>query len=297
MLAAECKDVWMIYRSFMERPVVALKGVSVEVEEGEIFGVLGPNGAGKTTLVSVMSTLLIPSRGSVRILGIDALKDTRKVRKIINVASGNRLPWGMRVYECLRFYALCYGVSDRRVVDELLRKFELEDYRNLRFDELSAGNRQKLILARSMVNDPKLLFLDEPTANLDPDVARRIREMIVEFNEDGRTVILTTHNMREAEQLCDRIAFMKDGRIHAIGDKNYIKKLVKAKERIIIDFEGKAPTVELPHELKDGRLIVYVDDAERELANVLRQLEGDIKRVKVEGVTLEDVFIELSKRG
>jgi len=150
--AVECRDVWMVYRTFMEKDFVALRGVNLDIDDGVIFGLLGPNGAGKTTLISVLATILIPTRGEVRVLGMDAFKNTRKVRERINISSGVRMPWGMKVYECLRFYAMCYGITDRRVVEKVISEFELEEHRDKRFDDLSSGNKQKVNLARAFLN-------------------------------------------------------------------------------------------------------------------------------------------------
>lgn len=299
MKAVECKDVWKIYRSFMEKEIVALKDVNLDVELREIFGILGPNGAGKTTLISIMSTLLIPDRGEVKILGLDAFKKVEDVRRRINIAVGNRMPWGLRVYECLKFYAMCYGV-DKRSVEDLLERFELSKYKNLRFEELSAGNRQRLNLARALLNNPDLLFLDEPTTNLDPDFARKIRDLILELNEEGKTIVLTTHNMREAEELCDRIAFLKDGRVYAVGDLEHFKKIIKKKEKIIVEFSGKFEGMKMsyPYELDGNKITIFVDRSEKEIFDVVSSLKGlKIESIKVEGVTLEDIFIEIAKTG
>ncbi|MCS7121171.1 MAG: ABC transporter ATP-binding protein [Archaeoglobaceae archaeon] len=298
MEAIECRDVWMIYKTFLERETVALQGVNLKIEQGEIFGILGPNGAGKTTLISIMSTILVPTKGEVKILGLDAFKNTKFVRRKINIASGSRMPWGLRVYECLKFYAMCYGIKDDKKVEELLEMFELKDHRNLRFDELSAGNRQKLNLARALLNDPEIIFLDEPTANLDPDVAKRIREFILDLNEKGKTVVLTTHNMREAEKLCDRIAFLKGGKVYAVGDLNYFKKLIKKREKIVVEFSGEVDlkSLKYPYELDGNKLTVFVEDSEKEIVDLMVKLQGSkIESIKVEGVTLEDVFIEIAK--
>ncbi len=244
--AVECRNVWMVYRTFMEKDIVALRGIDLDVEEGAIFGLLGPNGAGKTTLISILSTILIPTKGEVRVLGMDAFKNTRKVRERINISSGVRMPWGMKVYECLRFYAMCYGINDKRVVEKVISEFELEEHRNKRFDDLSTGNKQKANLARAFLNDPEVVFLDEPTANLDPDMAKKIREMILRIKEErGITIVLTTHNMKESEMLCDRIAFIKDGKIVAEGTSKELKKYTKMSERVILKLNGNVDKLHL----------------------------------------------------
>ncbi|KUJ93059.1 MAG: ABC transporter, ATP-binding protein [Archaeoglobus fulgidus] len=299
--AVECRDVWMVYRTFMERGIVALRGIDLDIEDGVIFGLLGPNGAGKTTLISILSTILIPTKGEVRILGMDAFKNTRKVRERINISSGVRMPWGMKVYECLRFYAMCYGITDRRVVDRVISEFELEEHRNKRFDDLSTGNKQKANLARAFLNDPEVVFLDEPTANLDPDMAKKIRQMILRIKEEKDvTIVLTTHNMREAEMLCDRIAFIKEGKIVAEGTSEELKKYTKMSERVILKLKGNAKKLHIPYPYRmDGNtLIAFVEDAEKALPSIVVRLAEQgvfVESAKMEEITLEDVFIELAE--
>ncbi|AAB89946.1 MULTISPECIES: ABC transporter ATP-binding protein [Archaeoglobus] len=301
MRAVECRDVWMVYRTFMERGIVALRGIDLDIEDGVIFGLLGPNGAGKTTLISILSTILIPTKGEVRILGMDAFKNTRKVRERINISSGVRMPWGMKVYECLRFYAMCYGITDRRVVDRVISEFELEEHRNKRFDDLSTGNKQKANLARAFLNDPEVVFLDEPTANLDPDMAKKIRQMILRIKEEKDvTIVLTTHNMREAEMLCDRIAFIKEGKIVAEGTSEELKKYTKMSERVILKLKGNAKKLHIPYPYRmDGNtLIAFVEDAEKALPSIVVRLAEQgvfVESAKMEEITLEDVFIELAE--
>lgn len=301
MRAVECRDVWMVYRTFMERGIVALRGIDLDIEDGVIFGLLGPNGAGKTTLISILSTILIPTKGEVRILGMDAFKNTRKVRERINISSGVRMPWGMKVYECLRFYAMCYGITDRRVVDRVISEFELEEHRNKRFDDLSTGNKQKVNLARAFLNDPEVVFLDEPTANLDPDMAKKIRQMILRIKEEKDvTIVLTTHNMREAEMLCDRIAFIKEGKIVAEGTSEELKKYTKMSERVILKLKGNAKKLHIPYPYRmDGNtLIAFVEDAEKALPSIVVRLAEQgvfVESAKMEEITLEDVFIELAE--
>jgi ABC-2 type transport system ATP-binding protein len=291
----------MVYRTFMERGIVALRGIDLDIEDGVIFGLLGPNGAGKTTLISILSTILIPTKGEVRILGMDAFKNTRKVRERINISSGVRMPWGMKVYECLRFYAMCYGITDRRVVDRVISEFELEEHRNKRFDDLSTGNKQKANLARAFLNDPEVVFLDEPTANLDPDMAKKIRQMILRIKEEKDvTIVLTTHNMREAEMLCDRIAFIKEGKIVAEGTSEELKKYTKMSERVILKLKGNAKKLHIPYPYRmDGNtLIAFVEDAEKALPSIVVRLAEQgvfVESAKMEEITLEDVFIELAE--
>jgi ABC-2 type transport system ATP-binding protein len=219
-LAIRAEGIFKIFRSGWRgrRQKEALKGINLQIEEGEVFGILGPNGAGKTTLLSILSTLLLPDQGKVHILGIDSLRNDYQIRERVNICSGNaNFLWSLSVKENLHFYGMLYGLTGRRreeKVESLIDLFELDEYRDVSFDQLSTGMKQRLSLAKSLVNDPEVLFLDEPTVGLDPDVSVRIRELMLSIHrEKGITLLLTTHNMREAEHLCGRIAFLKEGEI------------------------------------------------------------------------------------
>ncbi|MEM4155173.1 MAG: ABC transporter ATP-binding protein [Archaeoglobaceae archaeon] len=297
-----CEDVWMVYRSMFSEKV-ALSGVNLKIPKNKIFGLLGPNGAGKTTLISLMATLLRQTKGRIEVLGYDAIKDLKEIRKRINIASVNpNLIWSLTVYENLRYYSLLYGLNDRKVVEQLIKEFELEEFRNVEFNRLSTGNKQKLILARAFVNDPELVFLDEPTKGLDPPVAKRLREKIQSLQKDlGITVVLTTHYMSEAEMLCDRIAFINRGKIVAEGTKEELKRMLKMRDKITIEVDAKVPEIKLDGVFmveRDGNLLsFYVDSAESRLWDLAKEVAkfGRIKNISVKEVDLEDVFNELAK--
>ncbi|MDI9611074.1 MAG: ABC transporter ATP-binding protein [Archaeoglobales archaeon] len=297
-----CEDVWMVYRSMFSEKV-ALSGVDLKIPKNKIYGLLGPNGAGKTTLISLMATLLRQTKGRIEVLGYDAIKDLKEIRKRINIASGNpNLIWSLTVYENLRYYSLLYGLNDRKVVEQLIKEFELEEFRNVEFNRLSTGNKQKLILARAFVNDPELVFLDEPTKGLDPPVAKRLREKIQSLQKDlGITVVLTTHYMSEAEMLCDRIAFINRGKIVAEGTKEELKRMLKMRDKITIEVDAKVPEIKLDGVFmveRDGNLLsFYVDSAESRLWDLAKEVAkfGRIKNISVKEVDLEDVFNELAK--
>jgi len=303
VIAARCRDVWMVYKSLFSTEKIALKSINLEIEEGQIFGLLGPNGAGKTTLISLMATLLTPVKGEIEILGFNVRKDIRKIRERINITSGNpNLIWSLTVWENLRYYSLSYGMNDKKVIDELVEFFELEDQKDVEFNKLSTGNKQKVTLARAFVNNPSLVFLDEPTKGLDPDIAKRLRKKILDFQrEKGITVVLTTHYMAEAEMLCDRIAFINKGEIVAEGDQKELKRMLKIKDRVSIDLDGEPGDLKLEGifavERDGGKFTFYVDDAEKRLGDIIKTLSssGKIKNVVVKEADLEDVFTELSK--
>ena len=211
---------------FRKRYTKALNDVSIAVKKGEIFGLLGPNGAGKTTLLNILSTQLVADTGDVHILGHKLPRtvgrEERKLKARMNMCSGNpNFPWSMTVQEILTYYAMLYGIHRARcghVVGGCLGMLELEEYANRRYDVLSTGTKQKLALAKSLLNEPEILFLDEPTIGLDPDIAARIRRLICDIHERrGITIFVTTHYMKEAEELCERIAFIKSGSIRALG--------------------------------------------------------------------------------
>jgi len=231
MLAVEIKDVQKTYPN----GVKALQGVSLSVEKGEIFGVLGPNGAGKTTLLNIMSTLLVPETGTVNILGLSALSQSDEVRSLMNLCSGNaNFAWSLTIRENLRFYGMLYGLKSaarERKLDELITAFGLEAYAERRFDEVSTGTKQRMALAKSIINDPQLLMLDEPTVGMDPDIALKVRRYIADYQRrTGCTVLLTTHYMPEAEMLCGRVAFVRDGQVRALGTPDELRNKLNAKD-------------------------------------------------------------------
>jgi len=222
-----------------KRRTEALRGVDLCVRTGEIFGILGPNGAGKTTLMNILISLLRSDSGVVRVMGREVThRFPASIKRRMNMCSGNpNFPWSLRPSEILRFYAMLYGVPrperDRRI-ERYLHEFELERYADVHFDELSSGTKQKIALAKSLLNDPEILLLDEPTVGLDPDIALKTRELIRRIHaERGITILLTTHYMREAEELCDRVAFIRQGRMVALGTRDELTAMTKT-----ADLEG-----------------------------------------------------------
>jgi ABC-2 type transport system ATP-binding protein len=311
-LAVSVRDLWKSFRSgqFWGARNEVLRGIDLDIEEDRIFGILGPNGAGKTTFLSILSTLLLPDRGWVQVLGMNVLKQGNRVRQRINISSGNaNFLWSLTVRESLTFYAMLYGLAGRdrkKRVDEAIALFELWDYESTSFDKLSTGMKQRLALAKSMLNSPEILFLDEPTVGLDPQVSVKIRDQIKEIQgERGITVVLTTHNMGEAEYLCNRIAFLKEGRILTVGTAHELKRSVRLGDVITIAFEGTHHSIQLEKlpgvidfSLSDGRCQVVVDSATKRVSGILQGLWGagvSVKEVKTSETNLEEVFIEFAK--
>jgi ABC-2 type transport system ATP-binding protein len=310
-LAIDAREVAKTFRSGWFRPRLtdALRGVTLQVPRGAIVGLLGPNGAGKTTLLSILATLLIPDRGTARVLGLDVVRDSMALRRRLNMASGRpSFLWSLRVSEIIAFYGRLYGLSGvalRVRVDKLIEQYELKPYRRVPYSELSTGLKQRVALAKSLVNDPELLFLDEPTLGLDPDVSVRVRAHIAALRrERGMTIVLTTHYMREAEELCDEVAFIKAGRILDAGTPDALKRRIGLGDVIALRLEpappawlGAAPGV-LRCATADGWTKCTVDDAEKRLPDLLRQLFAEgvtVRNVRVREPELEEVFVELAR--
>ncbi len=310
MLAVEARDVVKTFRAgwIGRRRTPALRGVSLTVPRGAVVGVLGPNGAGKTTLLSILATLLAPDAGQVRVLGHDVTREAARIRRRMNMASGRpSFLWSLRVGEIIAFYGRLYGLHGRalaRRVDELIETFELTTHRRVPYNELSTGLKQRLALAKALVNDPELLFLDEPTLGLDPDVSMRIRAHIAGLRrERGVTILLTTHYMREAEELCDEIAFLKDGLILARGTPDALKRQIRLGDVVALRVDPPAPWLrEAPGVLRcaevDGWVECTVDDAERRVPELLARLYAggnQLRGLQVREPELEEVFVELAR--
>ena len=311
MLAVDARDLVKTFRNgwLRRRTTDALRGVTLAVPRGAIYGLLGPNGAGKTTLLSILATLLIPDGGSARILGHDVVTESLAVRARVNMASGNAsFVWSLRPAEVLAFYGRLYGLSGRALrarVDELLDMFELRDHARTEYNELSTGLKQRLAFAKALLNEPDVLFLDEPTLGLDPDVSIRIRARVAALRrERGTTVILTTHYMREAEELCDEIAFIKGGRILAQGTPDALKRQMRLGDVVALRLDPAEPAglAGLPGILevraRGDRLECTVDAADKRLPEILRWLHEQgvvVRDCQVREPELEEVFVELAR--
>ena len=304
MLAVRADRIYKYFKSALEKKEV-LKNVSLDIEEGEIYGILGPNGAGKTTLISILSTLTIPDGGKVEVFGIDALKDPSRVKNIVNISSGNpNFPWSLTVYENLRYFSMLYGLKNKeRAINNVIDILELAPFRNSRFDSLSTGTKQRLSLAKALLNEPRLLFLDEPTVGLDPDMAIKIRKLIKRIHEEKNiTIVLTTHYMKEAEQLCGRIAFIKKGEIIANAPPDELKRQMKLGEAISIDYEGIFDVSllrDIPEILDiqhvNGKIKIVAENVESIIDDVLKKFcDVHVKNIEISQPNLEDVFLRLA---
>jgi len=272
--------------------VCALDRVSIEIKDGELFGLLGPNGAGKTTLIRILTTLLLPTSGKAYIKGFDVEKDYQKIRRIINLVSGGEeIGYGiLTLEETLWLFSQLYGVSFKEAkkrINELVRLLDLEPHRKKRVSRLSTGLRQRMNIARGFINDPEILFLDEPTMGLDVESAILVRRFIKNWvkNKKGRTVLLTTHNMFEAEELCDRIAIINKGKIFAIDTPSGLKKRVEREN--LYEFEIKT-------EQKDFNFLKKVKIFD------IKEIDRNVKKIKItlsSDFTLDRVINEFRKGG
>ncbi len=230
------------------RTIHALNNVSLEVQGREIFGLIGPNGAGKTSLIKILTTLLVPSQGSATVLGYDVATQARQIRPHINFIFGGErgLYWRLSAYNNLSYFADLYHV-ERKVakarIEELLTMVGLWDRRQERVEGFSKGMKQRLHIAKALINTPKVLFLDEPTIGLDPVAARTLRNLISEIRASGVTIFLTSHYMVEMEMLCDRIAVLKDGAILQLDTPTGLKQLLEGVEVVEVQLPGTGDDV------------------------------------------------------
>jgi len=231
-----------LLRRKFKPPVEALRNVSFEIREGEIFGLIGPNGAGKTTLTKIIATLIQPTAGAVSVKGHDTVIDDQRVRRNVGLAGAEERSfyWRLTAEQNLLFFARLYGLSNRTARRRLAELFELLDLQGIarrRFAELSTGNKQRLAVARAMLAEPPVLLLDEPTRSLDPIAATRMRSTIKSLSQRNKsTIFLTSHNLPEVEELCDRVAIISKGEIRALDTPQNLRAMHTAEERVAIRF-------------------------------------------------------------
>jgi ABC-2 type transport system ATP-binding protein len=323
-LAIDVRGVRRVYKA-KPKDVVALDGVDLEVAPGEFFGLLGPNGAGKTTLIKILTTLLLPTSGSARVFGFDVARETKQIRRLMNIVSGGEQSgYGiLTVREQLWMFTQFYGLPGRQGwqrVDELIEAVGVGEQRDQRVSTLSTGQRQKMNFARGLLNDPWVLFLDEPTLGLDVAAARSVRELVVDWKAavPGRTILLTTHYMAEADELCDRIAIVDRGRILAIGTPAELKRRVQRESIFRLELDrldgGPAALGRLPgvvSAVSAGRegeagverqtvvvnLALSDDAALGPVVGALGGFGSHIVALAKSEPSLEDVFVELVGRG
>lgn len=283
----------------------AVDELSFAAYRGEVFGLLGPNGAGKTTTLEMIEGLREPDSGEIFITGMNVRSDLQKVKEIIGVQlQSTSLYNKIKVGEALALFGGYY--QKRRTVEELLRLVSLEDKRDVYHQNLSGGQQQRLALALTLVNDPQVVFLDEPTTGLDPQSRRNLWEIIDKMRSDEKTVILTTHYMEEAEQLCDRIAIMDHGKIIAQGTTTELIAQVGVDSCLEFERNGQLSMAELQRlpgvtkiQLRGGEVELFSKNPQQTLVALLDFAEAnqaEIRDLHVRRPTLEDLFLELTGR-
>ncbi len=285
--------------------MVAVDDVSFSVEEGEVFRVLGPNGAGKTTTVEMIEGLRRPDRGSIRVLGIDALREPERIKELIGVQlQTTSLYDKIRVGEAMDLFAGYY----RKAIPSanLLEEVSLTDKAGSYVSELSGGQKQRLALALALVNDPAVVFLDEPTTGLDPQARRSVWASVIDLRKKSKTIILTTHYMEEAEELCRRVAIMDRGKIIALDTPDALIAGAGLESRIEIDRPAEAlrsllGQAALPVKVsEDGdRMVLHTGKSSQVLKEVTRiaaEHDIELESISVQKATLEDVFLSMTGR-
>ncbi|MCL2221915.1 MAG: ABC transporter ATP-binding protein [Oscillospiraceae bacterium] len=258
----------------------AVKNISFSVEKGEVFGLLGQNGAGKTTTIKMLITMLAPTSGTCKVLGYDTFGQERMIRTRINFVFGGEYGLYRRLSarDNLKYFANLYklpkGTRDNRI-DELLKLVDLTDRADTRVETFSKGMTQRVQIARGLINNPEVLFMDEPTIGLDPVGAETLRKTIVDVNKLGTTVLLTTHNMYEADELCNRIAIIKEGEIITLDTPANIKKKLAKKTSFTIEVEGNSANI-------------------KDKMQSMEELSG-VSITEKDVMTLEDAYLQLVK--
>lgn len=283
----------------------AVRGVSFSVEEGEVFGLLGPNGAGKTSTIEVLEGLRVADGGRVSVCGFDPVRNPTELKREIGAAlQFTSLPDKLKVAEALRLFSSFYNRG--RQPEELLKRFGLEEKRNAFYSQLSGGQKQRLALAMALVNDPKVLFLDEPTAGLDPQVRREIYDIVEELKHEKKTIVLTTHYIEEAERLCDRVAIVDHGKVIAQGTPRELKQTSANISRVEVRLakpasNGTLKTLDGVVDARElgGAYVLHCQRTAPAIVALVKHLEAEgneLVSLEIATPSLEDVFIELTGR-
>ena len=299
------KNLKKVYGDF-----TAVDGISFDIQEGEIFGFLGPNGAGKTSTINMLIGLSRPTGGMISINGIDGIKDIKKAQSIMGIVPDeSNLYDEMDGFHNLCFCASLYGMGKKereKRAQELLEQFSLKDAGNRPFKAYSKGMRRKLSIAAGIIHNPKILFLDEPTTGIDVESARQIRSLILDMKERGTTVFLTTHYIEEAERICDRIAFIVNGKIVKTGTVNQLMENAGQEHIIRLTLDDGASGIKnelqdnFPNfqiEVKDENTCFVKSPVKFALSPILQYLDGrgiSVFEAKEIRPTLEDVFVKIT---
>jgi len=284
--------------------VHAVKGIDFEIQAGEVFGLLGPNGAGKTTTVEILEGLRPRSSGQVAVLGYDPDTQRQKLKDRIGVClQATNLPEKIRVREAMQLFSAFYSRNVN--LDRLLQRLQLKEKREAFYSTLSGGQKQRLALALALLNDPQLIFLDEPTTGLDPQVRAEIHSLLEELKSERRTILMTTHYIEEAERLCDRVAIIDEGRIVALDTPRKLQQQSRSASSIVVTCaapfpQDRPPFAEATHSQLDSTGRTLTVNSRRPAATLvdlvkwIDQQGFELTDVHLKQPTLEDVFIELT---
>lgn len=284
----------------------AVNNLSFSIKKGEIVGLLGPNGAGKTTTIQMLLGVLTPTEGDVEYFGKSLKMHREEILEKVNFSTTyTNLPWRLSVKENLTFISYLYDIKNRKQrVEEIIEDFKLQDLTKKTMASLSAGQRTRVNLAKSFINKPKVLLLDEPTASMDPDIATYLRELILERKKkEEMSIIWTSHNMSEVEEMCDRVVFINQGTVIADDTPENLAGTIEMCHVALLIKDGLKRTIEYSDKRKfdyhlDGRRIV-IDVKEKHLAEFLREL-GDkgihYDEISIQKPTLEDYFLQTAKK-
>lgn len=289
---------------------VAVNGISFEIGKGELFGLLGPNGAGKSTTISMMTGLLSPTGGDIFLNGKSVVKNPMAARKILGL-----VPQEIALYptltakENLQFWGKMYNLSGKHLkqrVDAVLQIAGLEDRKNERIDSYSGGMKRRINIAAALLHQPEILIMDEPTVGIDPQSRNHILESVKQLNQEGMTVIYTSHYMEEIEYLCNRIGIVDHGKLIAIGEKENLKQSIKDEEKIILELSMVTPIIveklkKLPCveqiQVDDNQVTILSKESKDLIANIVTEITKmnvKILGMKVEEPNLETMFLQLT---
>ena len=293
----------------------AVKDVSLEIQEGEFFGMLGPNGAGKTTLIKMLCCLVLPNSGTAQVFGHDIIKEEQSVKELVGLVSAEERSffWRITGRENLQFYAALYQIPKQQAntrINDLLELVGLADDADTRFQNYSTGMRQKLAIARGLLSEPRVLFVDEPTRSLDPVSAQAVRLFLKErLADEGKTVVLATHNLNEAEQLCDRLSIMDHGHLKALGSVDELRSIFQTQEKCELQVghysEAIIPQLRSINGVLDcqitdrhdsvARLKLMISSREAVLPHIMQVVVGggaEIHDCQLDALPLEEIFLQ-----
>lgn len=284
---------------------VALKGIDLSIPKGSIFGLLGPNGAGKSTTINIIAGVVDKTEGSVEVWGFDTIKDTRNAKANIGIVPQEvHIDAYFTPFEILELYAGYYGIpKEERRSDEILKAMRLEEQRDAYTRFLSGGMKRRLLVGKAMVHNPPVLVLDEPTAGVDVELRQHIWQYVRELNKKGVTIVLTTHYLEEAEELCDEIAIINHGEL-VICEKT--PALLKQVDEKMVVIEPVSPVTKLPQEIVDiggklndeGAIVIHFSPSAITVGEILKKIAAtniEISDLRTEESDLEDIFLQLTK--